>query len=114
MITKLTARIAPQDSKDGGIIDFYNNVAAALKLDASILRYDCTKINVSRNIQSNILAALDARSPDPCYTGMMWCIRGPKADDSLPDDTVEILDGFFLRDDTPLTLSVTVNFKEAS
>ncbi|MDR1132108.1 MAG: hypothetical protein LBL15_06800 [Oscillospiraceae bacterium] len=114
MITKITVQIAPEDSKGAGIVAFYDNVAAALGLDTSRLRYDCTKIYVSRNIQTNIFEVLDAQSSDPCYTGTMWCLRGPKTEDTLPDDTAELLDGFFLRDETPLTLSLTTAINRAA
>jgi len=102
MIEKLTIRINPEDSVGVGIMEFYNRVAAALDLDPATLCYDVTKI--SKNIQSNIFEVLDAKSSDSCFTGMLWALRGPKTDERLPDNTVEISRGFLLHNEEPLDL----------
>ena len=112
-ITKLTFQLNPEDSTGVGIIPFYDNVTAAMDLDPSPLNYDCTKINVARNIQENIYAVLDAESSEPCYTAMMWVLCGPKTYDDLPNDTVEIFAGFFLDGETPLPLRLAMNTREA-
>ncbi len=112
MITKLTVQLTPEASQCVGIAEFYKNVAAAMGISTARVKYDCTKITVARNIQSNIFETLDAQSTDPCHTGMSWCVSGPKTDDALPDDTVEVFDGFFLRGETPLTLTAKTNWSE--
>ena len=101
-IEKVTLHINPEDSKGIKIMEFYDRLAVIHGLDPSKVRYDCTKISVSRNIQSNIFEALDAECSDPCYSGMMWSARGPKTFVELPDDTVELLDGFFRSSDGKL------------
>ena len=98
----------PRGASSGvDIMQFYDNVAAAAGYDPEVMRYDCTKILVARNIQTRIFAVLDAQSTERHYTAMMWCLRGPKTDDALADDTVELQTGFFRDGDTPLSLRDT-------
>ena len=113
-ITKLTFQLDPGDSTGVGIIAFYDNVAAAMGLDPSVLHYDCTKINVAKSIQSNIFEVLNAKYPEPGSTGMIWVWHGPKTDDTLPDDTVEVFAGFFCDGEMPLPLFLTTNTQEAA
>ena len=47
--------------------------------DVSVLRYDCTRILVSKAVQNEfIVAAKETGSPDYAI-GMAWCLGGPKA-----------------------------------
>jgi hypothetical protein len=108
-ITRVTFRINPEDSKGVGVVKFYDNLAVIWGRDPEVTHYDCTKIHVARNIQSNIFEVLGAQSSDPCYTGMVWALHGPKTFDELPDDTVELLDGFFRTpDEAPLPFGMAI------
>ena len=88
--------IKPEDSVNiTNIVSFYDNVAETIGLDKDAVRYDCTKIDVSRNIQDNIFSVWEKMGASDLEIGMTWCNSGPKTDDKLPHDTINITHGFF-------------------
>lgn len=56
---------------------------------------DCRKINVAENIQLAWYDYARANNIDKTELTMLLAIHGPKAFDSLPDNTVEIEDDCF-------------------
>lgn len=88
-----------------GLSDFYDTVAKGFgHFNTSKLHYDCTKINISENIQDKFYEyyAQQARETDPTLsdndirTGitMLLVNSGPKVDKTLKANEVEIFDGF--------------------
>lgn len=72
--------------------------------DPRELKYDCRKINIAENIQDNFYVYYDnlARETDPTLsendikTGitMLLIMSGPKVDNTLKANEVEVFDGF--------------------
>ena len=86
-----------------GIVELYDTVANAMGYtDTSELEYDCCKINIAKNIQDGIyerymelgreenLPAEDVRAS----VTMLLLMSGPKVDENLADNEVEVFDGF--------------------
>lgn len=84
------------------ITTFYENVAfkANIKLpEDDKYSFDCTKINVGKNIQEALFAYMRKAGFDTQDISMAWCIYGPKVDENLSDDEVEFSDGFVIMGD---------------
>ena len=47
--------------------------------DVSALRYDCTRILVSKAVQNEFIAAAKETGAPDYGIGMSWCFGGPKA-----------------------------------
>ena len=95
----MDVKINPEDSVNiTHISSFYDNVARTLGFDKDAVRYDCTKIDVSRNIQNNIFSAWEKMGASDLEIGMVWCNSGPKTDDKLAEDTVRLFHGFFVNE----------------
>jgi hypothetical protein len=66
------------------------------------LEYDCRKVNIAKNIQDGIydkyleLGREEKLSETDVRVGvtMLLACSGPKVDENLADDEVEVLDGF--------------------
>ncbi len=85
-----------------GITDMYKKVAelAGYKVTDNT-HYNCTKIRVAKNVADNIFKYYDeVEHMSKESSGMLWCIYGPKADESLADDSVVIEEGFFYEENT--------------
>lgn len=52
--------------------------------DVSALRYDCTRILVSKAVQNECLAAFKETGASNYAIGMAWCLGGPEA--TIEDD----------------------------
>lgn len=61
--------------------------------------FDCTKVNVSANVQENIIAAYQEKdtSLEKSSVISLLLMAGPKVDAGLPDNTVEIFDGYICK-----------------
>lgn len=69
-------------------------IAMGLNLD-NIMSYDCKKIEVSTAIMHKIMDWYKANYDDyKTQFAMEWICFGPKENKSLPDDAVEIQEGF--------------------
>jgi len=106
IIQTMNVSIKPEDSVNiTDIVSFYDNVAETMGLNKDAVRFDCTKIDVSRNIQENIFSVWEKMGASRLEIGMMWCNSGPKTDDTLPQDTISITHGFFRNEnDEPIPL----------
>ena len=100
---KITLALPPEASQGVNVVEFYDNVAHIMGMDPDPLTYDCKKMNVAINIQANIFSYLDMHFGKDSI-GMIWCCYGPKAYEGLPDDTIEIEHGFFVKDGRPAPL----------
>ena len=89
--------------KNYDIVELFDTVAAAMGYtDTGELEYDCCKINIAKNIQDGIykkylelgreqkLSDQDIR----VSVTMLLAISGPKVDENLADNEVEVFDGF--------------------
>ena len=87
--------------KNYGLVEFYNAVATEMGYaDTSELRYDCREINIAANIQDGFYAyyretnpAIHANEVNVQVTMILAC-SGPKVDENLNANEVEIFDGF--------------------
>ena len=88
-----------------GLIEYYNAVAMDMGYtDTSELNYDCRHINVSANIQDRFYEYYTklARETTPnanmtdvrTSITMILAINGPKVDETLADNEIEIFQGF--------------------
>ena len=63
----------------------FDNFAKAMGYeDVSALRYDCTRILVSKAVQNEFFAAAKEIGAPEYGIGMSWCFGGPKA--TINDD----------------------------
>lgn len=85
------------DYKDG-IEKFYENVMKRFgtKL-APNDKYDCTKIDISKNIQDYWFDYYEGQGASSCDVAMMLLMMGPKVDESLSDNKVFLYPGFIVR-----------------
>ena len=95
-------KIAPQQC---GIVQLYDRVARQIGYkNTHELNYDCRKINVAKNIQdmfyeyyTKLVRNADSKTPDSDIQigiTMTLAMSGPKVDETLEDNEVEIFEGF--------------------
>ena len=66
------------------------------RMNAHADMYNCTKLEVAENIQTNIFDYyIDGGVPEEDIA-MMWVCYGPKVNRELADNEVDIQDGFFV------------------
>lgn len=83
--------------EDATIIGIYNAIAKARGFNPEdVVKYSCTKCKVSSDLADAVEETYSkSGSSDWRLTfGMQWCCYGPMVDDSLPESTAEIEDGF--------------------
>lgn len=78
------------DLVNESIVSFYDRVAEAIGVDPSTVEYDCRKISVSKER----FEAISSNYKDAEHFGMYWACYGPKTDERLTGDEVEIEEGF--------------------
>lgn len=79
---------------------FYETVALAAGYEVKQEDiFDCTKVNVAANVQENIIAAYQVKdaSLERSSVISVLLVAGPKVDAGLPDNTVEIFDGYICK-----------------
>ena len=88
------------------IIDLYRAVARELGHTEGVdeLHFDCRNVNIAANLQDGIYAYYKTEmlqtSPHVSESDimtditMLLALAGPKVDKKLPDNTVEVFDGF--------------------
>lgn len=82
---------------DKGAPAFYNYIRQICFSDPNPdLRIDCRHINVAKNIQDRWFAKNRAQGKEDPELTMLLCIAGPKAEERLPDNCVEILPECFI------------------
>lgn len=100
-------KILISNYKPCGITELYETAAKEMGYtDTSEMKFDCTKINIAENIQDNLYEyyKTKARETDPYLsdndikvgTTMLLAMSGPKVDDSLKANEVEIFKGFIV------------------
>jgi hypothetical protein len=89
--------------KNYGITELYDAVAIAMgHTNVSELEYDCCKITIANNIQDGIydkhleLGREQKLNESDIRAGvtMLLAVCGPKVDENLENDEVEVFDGF--------------------
>ena len=79
------------------ITSVYDEVARTAGVNVDLVgRYDCTKITVAQNIFDKVKGFYKESGSDQTDFAMCWVCYGPKVDDKLEDDEVEIQHGFFI------------------
>lgn len=90
-------------SKNYGITELYDTIATEMGFVAvQDLEYDCRNVNVAKNIQDGIyekyleLGREQKVSEQDIRIGitMLLACSGPKVDENLADNEVEVFDGF--------------------
>ena len=95
-------KIAPRKC---GIVELFDSVAREMGCkNASELNYDCRHINVAKNIQdmfyefyTQLAREADNTIPDSDIKvgiTMLLAMTGPKVDEDLADNEVEVFEGF--------------------
>lgn len=78
-----------------GIQAFYDNIAIAMGYkDTNRCRYACSKINVSQSVADNIMDYYRKEGAEESQIAMAWLGYGPKTDESLGEDMIEVQEGF--------------------
>lgn len=89
--------------KNYSITELYDAIAMEMgHQNVHKLEYDCRKVNIAKNIQDGIydkyieLSKEEKCSEQDVRLGitMLLAISGPKVDEDLEDNEVEIFDGF--------------------
>ena len=87
-------------NKNYAIPELYDTIAELMGMETKDLKYDCRCITTAMNIQKGFFAKYREDNLDMtetefniCMAGLMLCF-GPKVDETLADDEVEIFDGF--------------------
>ena len=89
--------------KNYGVTELYDVIATTMGYkNVDQLEYDCRKVNIANNIQDGIydkyleLGKEEKISEHDVRLGvtMLLACSGPKVDESLADDEVEVFDGF--------------------
>ena len=89
--------------KNYGVTELYDAVATAMGYhNVAELEYDCCKVNIAQNIQDGIYdkyVELGKENKIPEHevrvgVTMLLVCSGPKVDENLADDEVEVFDGF--------------------
>lgn len=82
---------------DEGAPAFYNYIKQLCFADPDPdLCLDCRDINVAKNIQEHWFARNRAQGKEDTEFAMLLCFAGPKAEERLPDNCVEILPECFI------------------
>jgi len=90
-------------NKNYGITELYDAIATTMGYhNVSELEYDCCKVNIAKNIQDGIyekyteLGREQKISESDVRLGitMLLACSGPKVDEDLADNEVEVFDGF--------------------
>ena len=89
--------------KNYDLIDLYDTISTTMGYrNRNELEYDCRKVNIAKNIQDGIydkfleLGREQKLSDQDVRVGvtMLLAVSGPKVDENLADDEVEVFDGF--------------------
>ena len=90
-------------NKNYGIVDLFDAIATEMGYVAvQNLEYDCCKVNVAQNIQDGIYEKYIALGKEQKISEydvrmgitMLLACSGPKVDEALEDDEVEVFEGF--------------------
>lgn len=82
---------------DEGAPAFYNYIKQLCFADPDPdLCIDCRDINVAKNIQEHWFARNRTQGKEDTEFAMLLCFAGPKAEERLPDNCVEILPECFI------------------
>ena len=86
--------------KNYDIRELYDTVASIMGREIDDINYDCRNINVAENIQDGFFAHYREEAQDvperdfKMGMAMLLLNYGPKVDNQLADDEVEVFDGF--------------------
>ena len=86
--------------KNYSITELYDTAASIMGKETQNLEYDCRHINVAKNIQDGFFEHYRESNPHVSESdfkmgmGMLLLNYGPKVDENLTDDEVEVFDGF--------------------
>ena len=82
-----------------GIPEFYNLIARKLGYKPQKVRFDCTKICVSKAVQNEIFKFYKTENKASAITiGETWMNYGPKANLPYTHYVVSIEDGFIIKE----------------
>ena len=87
-------------TKNYSITELYDIAAELMGRETKDLEYDCRHINVAPNIQDGFFARYREENPNMSESDfkeamtMLLLLHGPKVDENLADDEVEVFDGF--------------------
>ena len=96
--------------KNYSITELYDAIATTMGYsNVDELEYNCCKVNIAKNIQDGIydkyleLGKEEKLSEQDIRVGvtMLLAVSGPKVDENLADNEVEVLDGFISWFKTP-------------
>lgn len=77
------------------VVSFYDNVARTLGFDPDMYTYDCTKIEVSPERETNIRDYYTKKGLSAGDISMTWLMIGPKVNNSLFGEVVKVEFTFF-------------------
>lgn len=94
VITKMTLNF--ENIKDLELFEFYEYVAFLLGVDTSLNNtiYDCTKMDVAKNIEDNFYELYRKKGASDWEITMGLLQSGAKVDHTLQDNEVVVSEGF--------------------
>ena len=87
-------------NKQYSLTELYDTVASIMGRETKDLQYDCREINIAPNIQENFFTYYRGENPNLSETDfkmnmvMLLACYGPKVDETLQENEVEVFDGF--------------------
>lgn len=87
-------------NKQYSLTELYDTVASIIGRETKDLQYDCREINIAPNIQENFFKYYRGENPNLSETDfrtnmvMLLLCYGPKVDETLQENEVEVFDGF--------------------
>ncbi len=93
-IVKIT--LTTDELENLGLDEFYDLIGKKLYpyFDLSEVEYDCSLINISNNIQEKWFSYYGRQGNSKSSIIMFLVMSGPKVDEKLKDNEVEIFNGF--------------------
>lgn len=87
-------------NKNYHLTELYDIIATSMGIDTTKAKYDCRRITIAANIQDGFFRYYKNENPNLSENDLYMAVAilllsyGPKVDNTLADDEVEIFDGF--------------------
>lgn len=103
-LQSIRPELSPEDISNKTVIQLYESIGKLFGVDGPEARYDCRCILVSKNIQDAIYRSYEQLYPEEfaenpvefsTQVTMLLANSGPKVDETLSNNTVEVQEGFF-------------------
>lgn len=97
-MNKTIYKIKDEDYKNCSLIEFYDNIANnyVKAVLGSNQKYDCRNIEVAKNIQDAWFEYYSELGCESCEVAMLLLMSGPKVNEELQDNEIEVFEDFII------------------